>query len=144
MMNMIRRDHAELPARSIFNHLMNWEPFFGGPEFAGLDEGTLPLDISEDDKNVIVRASVPGFAKEDIELEVNNGVLTIKATHNEEREEKSERFYRRERRFNSMSRRVALPSTVEDNKTQAELKDGVLTLHIPNSEKALPRKVQIK
>ena len=144
MMNLIRRDPTELPARTIFNQLMNWEPFFNGAELTGLDEGTLPLDISEDEKNVIVRASVPGFAKEDIELEVNSGVLTIKATHNEEKEEKNERFYRRERRFNSMSRRVALPSTVEDNKTQAELKDGVLTLHIPKSEKSLPRKVQIK
>src|SRR5437762_14188251 len=85
MMNLMRRE-SELPTRGIFNQLMNWEPFFNGAEFSGLDEGTLPLDISEDDKNVIVRASVPGFAKEDIELEVTNGVLTIKATHNEEKE----------------------------------------------------------
>ncbi len=144
MMNLIRRDPAEFPAVSrLFNQLLG-DPFFGAGQLAELEEGTLPLDISEDEKNVIVRASVPGFAKEDIEIEVNNGVLTIKATHKEEHEEKGERFYRRERRFGSMSRRVALPSTVEDNKTQAELKEGVLTLHIPKSEKALPRKVQIK
>src|ERR1051326_3140336 len=122
MMNLIRRDPADLPTR-LFNQFFG-EPFWNGTD---LDEGTLPLDISEDEKNVIVRASVPGFAKEDIDVEVHNGVLTLKASKKVEHEEKGERFYRRELRFGSMSRRVALPSTVEDGKTQAELKDGVLT-----------------
>ena len=142
MMTLIRRDPSELPSR-LLNQIFN-EPFLNGGDLSQLEEGTLPLDISENEKNVIVRASVPGFAKDDIDVQVHSGVLTIKATHNEEREEKSERFFRRERRTTSMSRRVALPSTVEDNKTQAELKDGVLTLQIPKSEQALPRKVQIK
>ncbi len=142
MMTLMRRGPADLPSR-LFNQFFG-EPLFNGNALASLEEGTLPLDISEDDKNVIVRASVPGFARQDIEVEVHGGVLTIKATHNKEREEKGERYVRRERSFTSMSRRVALPSTVEDNKTQAELKDGVLTLHIPKSEQAQPRKVQIK
>ena len=143
MMTVIRREPFEFPSLSrLFNQFLH-EPLLNGGSLAELEEGTLPLDISEDDKSVIVRASVPGFAKEEIEVEVHNGVLTLKATHNEAREEKSERYFRRERRTRSMSRRVALPSTVEDNKTQAELKDGVLTLRIPKSEKALPRKVQI-
>ena len=140
MMSLIRRDPFENATISrLFGQLAH-EPFFSGE----LDEGTLPLDISEDEKNVIVRASVPGFKPADIDVEVHAGILTIKATHTDEKEEKNERFFRRERRFASMSRRVALPSTVEDNKTNAELKDGVLTLSIPKSEKALPRKVQIK
>jgi len=144
MMTLIRRDPADFPTVSrLFNQFLG-EPFCSGGTLTELEEGTLPLDISEDEKNVIVRASLPGFTKNDIEIEVNNGVLTIKATHKEEREEKAERYFRRERRFTSMSRRVALPSTVEDNKTQAELKEGVLTLQIPKSEKALPRKVQIR
>ena len=141
MMNLIRRDAADFPR--LFSQLFS-EPCFNGNSLANLEEGTLPLDISEDDKNVIVRASVPGFTKEDIDVEVHSGILTIKASHNEEKEEKTERFYRRERRFGSMSRRVALPSTVSENATRAQLKDGVLTLYIPKSEEALPRKVQIR
>src|SRR6187399_3306989 len=130
MMSLIRRDPFENATISrLFGQLAH-EPFLSGE----LDEGTLPLDISEDEKNVIVRASVPGFKPSDIDVEVHAGILTIKATHTDEKEEKTERFFRR----------VALPSTVEDNKTNAELKDGVLTLSIPKSEKALPRKVQIK
>jgi HSP20 family protein len=127
----------------LFTHFFS-EPCFSGNRLAHPEQGKLPLDVSEDDKNVIVRASVPGFARDDIEVQVHNGILTIKATHNDDSEERGERYFRRERTVSSMSRRVALPSTVEDNKTQAELKDGVLTLHIPKSEQAQPRKVQIK
>ena len=90
MMNLIRRDPFENTGLArVFGQLAS-EPFFSGE----LDEGTLPLDISEDEKNVIVRASVPGFKPGDIDVEVHGGILTIKATHNEEKEEKQERFYR--------------------------------------------------
>jgi HSP20 family protein len=143
-MNLIRRDPFDLPLPAmsrLFNQF--FEPY-GDGGLSQLDEGTLPLDISENERNVIVRASVPGFGKEDIDVEVHNGILTIKAQHNEQRDEKNERFYRRERRFTSMSRRVALPSTVRDDACQAELRDGVLTLMIPKSEEAMPRKVQIR
>ncbi len=140
MMTLIRRHPIEFPGSLLDQFLSD------GCQCApaAAEQTTLPLDISEDDRNVIVRASVPGFARENIDVEVHQGVLTIKATHNAEHEEKTERFHRRERTFSSMSRRVSLPSTVEDNKTQAELRDGVLTLHIPKSEQAQPRKVQIK
>lgn len=144
-MNLLRRDPFEVafsPMSRLFNQMLN-EPMDGGT-LAQIEEGTLPLDISEDEKNVIVRASVPGFRKEDIDVEVHSGVLTIKAQHNEEHEEKNERFYRRERRFGSMSRRVALPSTVREDSCSAQLRDGVLTLYIPKSEAAMPRKVQIR
>ena len=110
----------------------------------GLEEGTLPLDVSEDEKDVIVRASLPGFHREDIDIELNEGVLTIKAERSEEHEEKGEKFYRKERRFGSVSRRVALPSSVEEDKADAQLDEGVLTLRIPKSKKATPKRVSIK
>ena len=144
-MNIIHRDPFDVPFHSmsrLFGRMFG-EPY-GDGGLAQLEEGTLALDVSEDDKNVVVRASVPGFRKQDIDVEVHNGILTIKAQHNEEHEEKNERFYRRERRLGSMMRRVALPSTVRENGVQAELCDGVLTLYIPKSEEAMPRKVQIR
>lgn len=146
-MNIVsRRDPFERPSLSrALNQLLS-DPFFGdSSNLMGIvEEGTLPLDVSEDDRSVIVRASLPGFRKEDVSVEVHEGVLTIKAEHTEEKEEKNETFYRRERRFGSVSRRVALPSTVLDGETKAELKDGVLTLRIPKSPKAMPRKVSIQ
>lgn len=149
MTNLTRRDPFEAPAFGrLFNQLFN-EPIFGDtPRLAvafprGLEEGTLPLDISEDERHVIVRASLPGFRRENIDVEIHDGVLTIKAEHKEEKEDKRENFYRRERVMGSVSRRVALPSTVAEGDTQGELKEGVLTLRIPKVEQPAPRKVKI-
>ena len=145
MINLIRRDPMAAPQFTrLFNQFFN-EPFFA--ELKGLqpvvEEGTLALDVSEDDANVIVRASLPGFRKEDVSVEIHEGVLSINATHSEQSEEKGERFYRQERRIGSVSRRVALPSTVRETDTQAELKDGVLTLRLPKERKEQPKKVKI-
>ena len=141
MMTLIRRDPFEFQVSRLFDQFLG----DAGCNCVGPAQSqSLALDLSEDDKNIVVRASLPGFTREDIDIQVHEGVLSISATHNEQREEKTERFHRRERTVSSMNRRIALPSTVEGDKTQAELKDGVLTLHIPKSEKALPRKVQIK
>jgi HSP20 family protein len=108
------------------------------------DEGTLPVDISEQDGELLVKASLPGFETEDIAVQVNEGVLSIKAQHTEEHEEQGERFYRRERTFGSVSRRIALPGIVHDAEVEAELKSGVLTLHIPLPEKSKPKQIEIR
>lgn len=144
MNSVIRRDPF-LDFTSMVNRVFD-EPFVllrsnGG---AGVDEGTLALDVSENDQAVIVRASLPGFRKEDVTVEVHDGVLTINAKQEEVKEEKTERFYRKERRIGSMSRRIALPAPVVDEDSHAELRDGVLTVRIPKSAKASPRRVQIK
>src|SRR5690606_5637704 len=121
------------------------EPLLGGFDLPALaEEGTLPVDVSEDEQNVVVRASLPGFKKEDVNIEVHEGVVSINAHQEEEKEEKGERFYRRERSYGSVSRRIALPSPVQEDQAQAELKDGVLLVRIPKSEEASPRRVQIK
>lgn len=77
-----------------------------------IDEGSPALDVLEQDGNVVVKASLPGFTKEEIDVQVHDGVLYIKAEHNEEKEEKGAKFYRRERRYGAVARRVALPGTV--------------------------------
>ncbi|MDX2131204.1 MAG: Hsp20/alpha crystallin family protein [Planctomycetota bacterium] len=140
---LIRRDHRDPSPLGAFERLFN-DPFFSElPALARMDEGTLPLDVSENDTHVIVRASLPGFAKDKIDIEVHDGVLAINAHHEEEREEKGERFYRKERRSGSLSRRVALPSTVLEKDAQAEFNDGVLTLRLPKVQKEQPKKIRI-
>ena len=108
-----------------------------------LEEGNLPVDIAEDDKNFVVRASLPGFKKEEVQAEVKDGVVAITARRAEEREKSGERFYRRERRVGSVSRRVALPAEVNEEAVTARLTDGVLTLTLPKAAKAAARKVNI-
>lgn len=142
---LMRRDPFEVPTVGrLFSQMLN-DPFF--TEAKGLvpviEEGTLALDVSEDEKNVYVRASLPGFSREDVDIEVHDGVLTIKGEHSEESETKNERYYRKERRVGSVSRRLALPSTVVEDAIKAELKDGVLTLTMQKVEKEQPRKIKI-
>lgn len=119
------------------------DSFFRAPARLFDDDGTLPVDISENEKELVVRASLPGFNKDEIDVNVNEGVLSIKGQHSEEHEEKSERFYRRERTFGAVSRRIALPGIVADADVNAELKNGVLTLKIPLPEKAQPKQIEI-
>jgi HSP20 family protein len=108
------------------------------------DEGTLPVDISEQEGELLVEAALPGFEADGIDVQVTEGVLSIKAKHSEEHEEQGERFYRRERSFGSVNRRIALSGIVHNAEVDAELKSGVLTLHIPLPEKAKPKQIGIK
>ncbi len=112
---------------------------------AEFEDGALAVDVAENDREVTVRASVPGYKQEEIEVQVDAGILSIKAHHEEEKEEQGERYYRRERFSGALNRRLALPGVVDGGAdVQAELDKGVLTIHIPKSEKAMPKKIEIK
>lgn len=112
---------------------------------AELEDGTLAVDVAESDTEITVRASLPGFTQDQIDVSLDSGVLSIKASREEEHEEKGERFYRKERYAGSVSRRVALPGAVADaSAVEAELDNGVLTVHVPRAEKAQPKKIEIK
>jgi len=142
---LTRRDPALTNGVRLFDRLFN-DPFLSLPtEFTApvLEEGTLALDVSENDENVIVRASLPGFQRDDINVEMHDGVLTIKAERTEEEETRDERFFRKERRYGAVSRRVALPSMVDEKGARAALKDGVLELCLPKAEQARPKKIAI-
>ncbi|MCB9845179.1 MAG: Hsp20/alpha crystallin family protein [Phycisphaeraceae bacterium] len=142
MQNIVRRTDSN---QDIFDAVVNslFRPFGGLTAAPIIDEGNLALDIAETDSEVVVRASLPGFQKKDVDVEVHDGVLSITASRSEEHEEKNERFYRKERRMGSVSRRVALPGSIEGHKAQAQLKDGVLEVRVPKTAEATPRKVNI-
>ena len=144
MLELIRRDPVGRSVRDLLGFVAE-DPFFRMPRptnGAG-PEGALALDIAEGDGELIVRASVPGFAKEDIDVQIHDGVLTIKAEQSQEKQTEDERFYRRERRTGSVSRRVTLPGEVAAAGTKAALADGVLTLRIPQAEAAKPKQIPI-
>ncbi|RMH13654.1 MAG: Hsp20/alpha crystallin family protein [Planctomycetota bacterium] len=144
MSNLLaRRDPFDMfaPMESMFSRLFN-EPL--GLTTPLVEEGSLALDISETNDALIVRASLPGFSKDDVNVEVNNGVLTISGTHKEEHEEKTEKYYRRERRTGSVSRRIALPVSVAEDKAKAELVNGVLTLTLPKAHKDSPKRITVR
>ncbi|MEE9274999.1 MAG: Hsp20/alpha crystallin family protein [bacterium] len=137
---------TQIVLRDPLSFLSNWNRLLdGAPSYSAFETGwKLPLDISQTDSEVIVRAAVPGYAKEEVDIEVHEGVLTIKAEKAEGAEEEGERFYHRERRSGAVSRRVSLSDAVDEAGARATLKDGVLTVRLPLSEEEKPRKVAIQ
>lgn len=107
------------------------------------EEGRLALDVREEDGAFIVEASVPGFAKDEVNVEVADGALTIRAERETEEERKEAHYYYRERYRGSVDRRVELPGIAADAEVEATLKDGVLSLRIPVAEESKTRRVEI-
>lgn len=110
-----------------------------------MEEGALAVDVSQGKEGeTIVRASLPGFKKEDVSVSVHNGILDIKAESKSEEETKEEKFYRKERRYGSLSRRIALPGNPTGEGVAAELNDGVLTVKVPGNGDNGPKKIDVK
>ena len=126
----------------VFNRIL--EDSFARPFTHDGEEGILPVDIAQTDTDVVVRASLPGYKKEDIDLRIEKGVLSIKATKQSDKEVENEKFYRRERFMGSVSRRIALPGMVRNDASSAELVDGVLTLRVPIAEANKPKQILIQ
>jgi HSP20 family protein len=102
------------------------------------------VDISEDDKEYVIKAEIPEMKKEDIKLNVNNDVLTITGERKYEKEEKNKRYHRVERSYGSFMRSFSLPEDADGTKVAAEYRDGVLKVHLPKSEKAKPKAIEVK
>lgn len=108
-------------------------------------EGLVPrLDVVERNDEYVVRTEIPGAKKEDIEVSVENGVLTISAeTRSETEEKEGERVIRQERRYGRYLRSLRLDKTVDDKKVKAVYKDGVLELTLPKAEAVKPKKITV-
>jgi HSP20 family protein len=104
----------------------------------------LPLDIEENEGNFVIKASVPGFAPEDINVEVEDGILTIRAEHSGEEEQEREDWFVRERYSGSVERKLRLGKSVDAESIEAELQHGVLTLTLAKAEEAKPRLIEVK
>jgi HSP20 family protein len=102
------------------------------------------LDVVENDDAYVVRASLPGFKAEDIDIKVEDDVLTLKAERSEEHEESREGYLLRERAEGTYRRAVRLPSGVNADEAVAEVTDGVLTLTLPKREEYKPKQIEVK
>ena len=102
-----------------------------------------PVDIREDDNHVYVEAELPGFNKDEIEVTMEQGVLTINAQRKIE-ERKGEEQHLTERRFTRVSRSFRLPTPVDEGNIDAHLESGVLTLSLPKREEVKPRRIEVK
>jgi HSP20 family protein len=107
-------------------------------------EGVLPLDMYQTDDEIIVKASAPGMTAEDIDISITGETLTIRGELEGEEVQEDSRYHIRERRMESFSRSIALPTMVQAEKAKAEFENGILTLTLPKAEEVKPKTISVK
>ena len=111
---------------------------------ANQDRDWMPaVDVREEDDRFVLSADIPGVERKDVEVTMEDGVLTIKGERHAETEEKREGFHRRERVHGTFLRQFTLPDTVDADNISATVKEGVLHIEIPKQAKPEPRKITV-
>ena len=145
----------------MINTLTRWEPMgladvenrlsrFFGRRTNGRERDDITLadweplaDITEDDKEYVIKAELPDVKREDVKVTVENGVLTIAGERKFEKEEKKKKYHRVERGYGTFVRSFTLPDDADASKVKAEFKNGLLTVHLPKSENAKPKQIEV-
>jgi HSP20 family protein len=123
--------------------IVRWDPFrdFG---FTSGNTWVPPVDIYQTGEHeLVLKAELPDLTREDIDITVENFVLTIKGEKKLSSEVKEEQFHHVERRYGAFSRSFSLPRTVDASKVSADYKGGVLTVRLPLREEAKPRQIKV-
>jgi HSP20 family protein len=136
--------------RDRFNRL--FEQAFGSDVFNAFEAGEdvsgrnwlPPVDISETDEALVLIAELPGLNKEDVDITLENNVLSIRGERTFEKETSKESYHRIERSYGAFSRSFTLPTNLVSDKVQASFSDGLLRVEIPKADEAKPRKIAIQ
>lgn len=129
--------------RSMDQLMRNFGPLSGGREEALGTHFVPPVDVYEDEHGITLKLEVPGIDEKDLDVRVENNMLTIHGERNFEKEEKEENFQRIERRYGSFTRTFTLPSTVETEGVQADYDKGVLKIHLNKRAEAKPKQIKV-
>lgn len=122
----------------------NWPAWPELQETMTTTEWSPLVDITEDEKEYLVKAEIPEVKKEDLKVKVEDGTLSITGERQSENEEKGKKFHRIERSYGSFERRFRLPEDADSAKVSSEFKDGVLKVHLPKSPNASPKAIEVK
>ena len=139
-MNDVVRRNDPFDLFSRFGDLFEREPFFSPASQA---EWLPPVDIKETDEGYVFHMDVPGMKPEDLDVELHEGVLSIRGSRSEEKKEEEKGYVRTERRQGSFSRQFRVPTNVQAEALKAEVKDGVLTIEVPKGAEQGARKVTV-
>jgi HSP20 family protein len=123
--------------------IVRWDPFrdFG---FTAPSTWMPPVDIFQTlEHELVLRAELPDMSREDIDINIENFVLTIKGEKKASTDVKEEQYHHIERRYGTFSRSFSLPQTVDPSRVSAEYKNGVLTVRLPLREEAKPRSIKV-
>ncbi|HXU30501.1 MAG TPA: Hsp20/alpha crystallin family protein [Thermoanaerobaculia bacterium] len=135
-------------ARTRFNRVLEdafgdlFSPVVRGEEVS--NRNWLPaVDVAETPDGLSLYAELPGLTREDVDITLENNVLTVRGERKFEKDVKEENFHRIERSYGAFSRSFTLPTNVKSDAVEATFKDGVLTVRIPKAEEAKSRKIAI-
>ena len=139
-MNLIRYNPNSV---DLLDNVSRWfDDFFVEPVFG---RTTLPaVDVKETDSEYLMEVELPGLSEKDVEVKLDNNLLTISSSKDEKKEEKKNGYVLRERRSARFSRSFVLPDGVDREKIVAEFKNGVLTLNFPKVPAAKPKTIEVK
>ena len=134
----------DLFSQSLFDDFVN--RFMGDGDSEATGMMNVSMDVAETDHAYEVKLDLPGLKPNEVEIHIENNMLTVRGQRQEESEEKDEnkQFHRVERYSGSFARSVGLPSSINEEEAAAQFKDGVLQITIPKSEESKPRKISIK
>ena len=125
-----------------FDNLFN--DFFGNHFIRRYDKPWYPnIDISESDKEYVVKAELPGVDKDNVKISLQENVLKLQGDKNQEKEEKNENYHRVERYYGAFERSVHLLNSVDVKKIKAKFKDGVLSINLPKTAEAKLKEIPI-
>jgi HSP20 family protein len=143
---LARRSASADPFRAM-DEMMNrfFEDWTTAPRGIGTVRGWAPaIDMADRENEILLRADLPGLEQKDINVNLENGVLTIRGERKEEREAREEDYFCCERWSGSFSRSVTLPQGIDADKVQARFKNGVLEIKIPKTKQAVGKKIEIQ
>ena len=147
--------------------IVRWEPFrdlvslqdrmnrlfndsFRGLSGTGEDDWSLggtwapAVDIYEQNGNVVLKAELPGVDAKEVDIRLENNILTLSGERKIDNEVKRESYHRVERRYGSFTRAITLPQTVDTEKVEATFDNGVLTITLPKAEAARPKTIKVE
>lgn len=119
-----------------------WRPT--GEETFPVTEWTPLVDVTEDEKEYVIKTELPEVKKEDVKVTVVDGTLRITGERKLEKEEEGKRYHRIERAYGSFERSFMLPEGTQPDKLTADYKDGVLKVHLPKSVEVKPKPLEVK
>jgi HSP20 family protein len=135
---------------SLFNRLMpamfnRWPPRLGSSN-GGSVEWAPSADISETDREYLIRAALPAVKKEDVQVTVGDGMITIEGERKQQTDDKNEKLHRVESFYGHFTRSFSLPESVDESAIRCDSKDGVLTVHIPKAQiqKQQPKQIKVE
>jgi HSP20 family protein len=144
MLPTLWKNRGAFPAASWDDLMDNF--FYGWPHVEHNEQTAWcpRTDVRETEKEIVLDLEIPGIEKKDIKVEVKNNTLTISGERCEEETGEGIDYYRRERRYGRFERSFGLPDTVDEDKVNAQYKNGILKVTLQKTEKALPKEIAVE